>query len=161
MVFPVSSVMLDRIDAYRDTLRAHSGPLMGSIQWRPTPSRNVEVLNDTADLYRYFDCTEEATFLYSCVARAVDQDLPREIDYLRRHDEALRRIMDVVEMPDRMAENLVLYIHKNNGRLGRKRRENEFTKLTDAEVISIEEIVREAFDGYGDPATNEAANHAG
>ena len=159
MVFPVSSVMLDRIDAYRDTLRAHSGPLLSSIQWRPTPSRNVEVLNDTADLYRYFDCTEEATFLYSCVARAVDQDLPREIDYLRRHDEALRRIMDVVEMPDRMAENLVLYIHKNEGRLGRKRRENEFTKLTDAEVTSIEEIVREAFDGYSD-RTNEAANHA-
>jgi len=89
----------------------------------------------------------------------VDQDLPREIDYLRRHDEALRRIMDVVEMPDRMAENLVLYIHKNEGRLGRKRRENEFTKLTDAEVTSIEEIVREAFDGYSD-RTNEAANHA-
>jgi hypothetical protein len=27
------------------------------------------------DLYRYFDCTE---------------DLPREIDYLRRHDQAIR-----------------------------------------------------------------------
>ena len=26
MVFPVSAVMLDRIDNYRDTLRAHSGP---------------------------------------------------------------------------------------------------------------------------------------
>jgi len=26
MVFPVSSVMLDRIDSYRDTLQAHSGP---------------------------------------------------------------------------------------------------------------------------------------
>ncbi|HEY4354565.1 MAG TPA: Fic family protein, partial [Acidobacteriaceae bacterium] len=28
MVFPVSSVMLARIETYRDTLRAHSGPLM-------------------------------------------------------------------------------------------------------------------------------------
>ena len=28
MVFPVSPVMLDRIDAYRMTLQAHSGPLM-------------------------------------------------------------------------------------------------------------------------------------
>jgi Fic family protein len=27
IVFPVSQVMLDRIDAYRETLRAHSGPL--------------------------------------------------------------------------------------------------------------------------------------
>ena len=151
MIFPVSSVMLDRIDDYRATLRRHSGPLMNSVEWRPTPSRNVEVLNETADLYRYFDCTDEAAFLYACVERAVDHDLPREIDYLRRHDEALRRIMDTVEMPDRMAENLVLYIRKSNGTLGRKRRENEFAKLTDSEVVSVQEIVRDAFDGYAGP----------
>jgi hypothetical protein len=63
MVFPVSSVMLDRIENYRDTLRAHSSPLMNFIDWRPTARRNVEVLNDTADLYRYFDCTDNAEFL--------------------------------------------------------------------------------------------------
>lgn len=78
--------------------------------------------------------------------RAVDHDLPREIDYLRRHDEARTRIMDVVEIPDRMAENLILYIRKDNGALGRERRENEFAKLTDTEVTSVQEIVREARD---------------
>jgi hypothetical protein len=148
MVFPVSPVMLDRIDIYRDTLRAHSGPLMDYIDWRPTPERNVEVQNDTADLYRYFDCTEAAEFLYGCVAQAVDRDLPREIDFLRRNDEAMRRVMNTVEMPDRMAENLVRFIRLNEGRLGHKRREGEFAQLTDTEVTSIEAIVRESFDGY-------------
>jgi hypothetical protein len=148
MVFPVSSVMLDRIDTYRDTLRAHSGPLMNFIEWRPTPERNVEVLNDTADLYRSFDCTEAAEFLYACVARAIDKDLPQEIDFLRRNDEAMRRVMNTVEMPDRMAENLVRFIRLNEGKLGRKRREGEFEKLTDDEVASIEAIVREAFEGF-------------
>ena len=51
-------------------------------------------------------------------------------------------------MPDRLAENLILYIRKNNGRLGRKRRENEFAKLNDSEMASVQDIVREAFDGY-------------
>lgn len=148
MVFPVSPVMLDRIEIYRETLRAHSGPLMDYIEWRPTPERNVEVLNDTADLYRYFDCTETAEFLYACVAHAVDKDLPREIDFLRRNDEAMRRVMNTVEMPDRMAENLVRLIRLNEGRLGRKRREGEFEKLTDDEVTSIEAIVQEAFEGF-------------
>jgi hypothetical protein len=148
MVFPVSPVMLDRIDIYRDTLRAHSGPLMDYIDWRPTPERNVDVQNDTVDLYRYFDCTEAAEFLYGCVAQAVDRDLPREIDFLRRNDEAMRRVMNTVEMPDRIAENLVRFIRLNEGRLGRNRREAEFAQLTDAEVTSIEAIVREAFDGY-------------
>lgn len=148
MVFPVSSVMLDRIDKYRDTLRTHSGPLMNFIDWRPTPERNVEVLNATADLYRYFDCTQAAEFLYSCVERTVEHDFPQEIDYLRRHDESMRRIMDTVEMPDRLAENLVIFIRQNKGNLGRKRRENEFRKLTDKEVSAIEAIVREEFEGF-------------
>jgi hypothetical protein len=148
MVFPVSSVMLDRINDYRTTLQAHSGPLMPFIAWRPTPERNVEVTNDTADLYRYFDCTAEAEFLYSCVRRTVEEDLPREIDYLRRHDDAIRRIMDVVEMPDRLAGNLVLYIRQNNGVLSKRRREGEFNQLREDEVELIEGIVRDAFEGF-------------
>jgi hypothetical protein len=120
MLFPVSSVMLDRIDDYRAILQAHSGPLMPFIEWRPTPERNVAVLNDTADFYRYFDGTEAAEFLYACVARTVEHDLPREIDYLRRHDEAIHRIMNAVEMPDRMAEDLVTFIRQNNGTLSKR-----------------------------------------
>ena len=118
------------------------------IEWRPTLARNVEFLNHTADLYRYFDCTEEAGFLYSCVRRTVEQDLPREIAYLRRHDEAICRIMDSVEMPDRLAENLVMFIRQNNGSLSKRRREGEFNKLRDDEVTLIEAIVREAFEGF-------------
>jgi len=151
MVFPVSSVMLDRIDDYRTTLQAHSGPLMPFIDWRPTADRNVEVLNDTADLYRYFDCTGAADFLFACVRRTVEEDLPREIDYLRRHDEALHRIMDAVEMPDRVAENLVMLIRQNNGTLPRRRRENEFQKLRDDEVTLVEGIVNDAFSGFAEP----------
>jgi Fic/DOC family len=150
MVFPVSSVMLDRIDDYRATLRAHSGRLMRFIEWRPTARRNVEVLNETADLYRYFDCTEEAEFLYACVRQTVEHDLPREINYLRRHDEAIRRIMDTVEMPDRVAENLVTFIRQNKGTLSKKRRDGEFNKLRDEEVTLIEAIVDDAFTGFGE-----------
>ena len=148
LVFPVSSVLLDRIDDYRSTLQAHSSPLMPFIAWRPTPERNVEVQNETADLYRYFDCTDAAEFLYACVRRTVDEDLPHEIDYLRRHDEALRRIMDTVEMPDRMAENLVAYIRDNHGTLSARRRRGEFAQLRDDEVARVEEIVRDSFEGF-------------
>jgi hypothetical protein len=148
IVFPVSSVMLDRIDDYRTTLQAHSGPLIPFIEWRPTPDRNVEVLNDTADLYRYFDCTDNAEFLYGCVRRTVEEDLPREIDYLGRHDQAMQRIMAAVDMPDRLAENLIMFIRQNKGTLPRNRREGEFGKLRDDEVRRIEGIVGDAFEGF-------------
>jgi hypothetical protein len=147
MIFPVSSVMLDHIDEYREALRAHSGPLMNFIEWRPTPNRNVEVLNDTGDLYRYFDCTKTAEYLYGCVERTIEHDLPKEIDYLKRHDEAMRRIMDTIEMPDRLVESLIMFVRQNDGKLGRKRRQDEFEKLTDDEVKMVEAIVREAFEG--------------
>jgi hypothetical protein len=150
MVFPVSAVMLDRVNDYRQTLQNHSAPLMPFIDWRPSPNRNVQVLNETADLYRYLDCTEAAEFLYACVKRTVEWDLPREIDYLQRHDEALRRTMDTVEMPDRLAENLVILIRQNNGRLALRRRKREFAALTDEEVAAIESIVQEAFEGFTD-----------
>lgn len=52
LVFPVSSVMLKRIDQYRQRLQAHSGPLMPFIHWLPTERGNVDVDNDTSDLYR-------------------------------------------------------------------------------------------------------------
>jgi hypothetical protein len=145
MVFPVSSVMLDRIDDYRNTLQGHSSPLMPFIGWRGTPDRNVEVTNDTADLYRYFDCTEEAEFLYACVARTVEHDLPQEIDFLRRQDEAERRIMETVEMPDRLAQSLIMFMRQNGGVLPKRRRENEFAALTDNEVEQVEKIYGEVF----------------
>jgi hypothetical protein len=145
MVFPVSSVMLDRIDDYRETLQGHSAPLMEFIDWRPTPDRNVEVTNDTADLYRYFDCTAEAEFLYSCVARTVEHDLPNEIDFLRRQDEAQNRIMEIVDMPDRLAQTLLMFMRQNDGKIPKRRRDNEFAALTDEEAERIEAIYSEVF----------------
>ena len=150
MVFPVSSVMLDRIDDYRKTLQAHSAPLMDFIEWHPTPRQNVEVLNDTADLYRYFDCTTAAEFLYACVERTVEHDLPEEIDYLRRHDEAMARIREMIDMPDQLAQNLILFIRQNGGTLSKRKREKDFSALIDREVQELESIVQSVFEGFGD-----------
>ena len=92
MVFPVSGVMLDRIDGYRRAPQCHSGPPMVFIDWRSTADRNVGILNDTTGLFRYFDCRVGAESLYAGVTRPVEYDLPEEIDYLCRHDEAQRAL---------------------------------------------------------------------
>lgn len=149
MTFPISSVLLDRIDAYRDTLQRHSAPLMPFVEWRPTATLNVEVLNDTGDLYRYGDATDVAEFLYSCVRRTIEHDLPKEIACLRHHDEAKRRIQDRIEMPDRLIGQLIALITHNDGKLAKRRRTAEFAALTDDEVATIEAIVAEAFADKG------------
>jgi hypothetical protein len=147
VVFPVSAAILSAIDAYRIVLESYSRRLLPLIEWRPTEQGNVEVLNDTGDFYRYFDATPHAEFLFGCVRRTIEQDLPEEADYLRRHDQAVRRIMDAVEMPDRLAADFVMFVRQNDGTLSRRRREREFAKLTDQEVANLEAIVSEAFEG--------------
>lgn len=47
-------------------------------------------------------------------------DLPREIDFLRRHDEALGRIMDTVGLPDRLAKDLIMFVQQNHAVLPKK-----------------------------------------
>lgn len=85
MVFPVSAASLDRIDAYRTVLEDYSSRLLPLIQWEPTSDGNIRILNDTADFYRYFDATPHAEFLYGCVERTINENLPREADFLRRY----------------------------------------------------------------------------
>jgi len=55
--------------------------------------------------------------------------------------------MVAVEMPDRVAGNLILFIRQNNGTLPKKRREGEFKALSNQEVKMIEGIVNDAFAG--------------
>jgi hypothetical protein len=86
-------------------------------------------------------------------------DLPPEIEYLRRHDEAVRRIMDTVEMPDRLAENLLMFIRQNKGTLPKKRRASEFKQLRDDEVTLLEGIVRDAFADFDHGLTTDR-NHS-
>ncbi len=148
LVFPVSSVMLDRIEEYREILQDHSLPLMDFIDWVPTAEHNIEVRNDTSDLYRYFDCTQAAEFLYGCLKRAIELDLPREIDYLRRHDRTMSRIMEEVEMPNRLAQNFILFVRQNAGKLSARKREQFFAPLSDSEQNNLEEIVNGEFEDF-------------
>ncbi len=75
------------------------------------------------------------------VRRTVEHDLPKEIDYIRRHDEAITRIMDMIEMPDRLAQNLIMFIRQNSDTLSKRRREKEFSALTDDEVQRLEKTL--------------------
>lgn len=126
-------------------MQDHSLPLMSCIEWILTADHNVEVLNDTADLYRYFDCTTATEFLYRCVQRTIEVDLPKEIDFLKRHDRAKSRIMETVEMPDRLAENFILFVRQNGGKLSASKREKFFAAMSDAEIKNLEDYVNAEF----------------
>lgn len=146
LVFPISAAILREIRAYRRVLGSYSQPLLSCIEWRPTDSGNVEVLNETADYYRYFDATAHAEFLYRCVEGTVEHDLPAEVTYLRAYErfaEGVQRI--VADMPDRTIDLLHRFLRQGAGHLSKRARGREFEALTDAEVEQIEELYRDCF----------------
>ena len=147
LVFPVSAVILDRIDDYRRTLESYSARLLPMIEWEPTPDGDVRVLNETGDFYRFFDATPHAEFLYECVERTIDVDLPAETRFLRAYDAFRREVANVVDMPDRTADLLFRFLHQNSGTLSKRGREQEFAKLTSSEVSQIEAAYAHFFAG--------------
>lgn len=145
VVFPVSAAILDRIDAYRRVLESYSQRLLPLIAWRPTPEFNVHVLNDTGDFYRYFDATPQAEFLYSCVAKTIDEDLPAEVGFLRRYDMFRQGVGSFLDMPERTIDLLFRFVSQNSGHLSQRARAREFSALTSDEVTQIECIYRDVF----------------
>jgi hypothetical protein len=145
VVFPVSAAILARIDEYRAILEDYSQRLLPVIDWEPTSDNNVNVLNDTADFYRFFDATPHAEFLYACVKQTIEEDLPRETEFLKRYDQFRARIEAIVDMPERTVDLLFRFLHQNAGRLSRRAREGEFAQMTDPEVASAEDAYAASF----------------
>ena len=150
VVFPVSSAILENIDTYRKTLEDYSKRLLPVIEWEATADGNVEVRNDTADFYRFFDATPHAEFLYGCVRKTIDEDLPREIEFLRRYDRFGAIVETVADMPERTIDLLFRFLHQNHGSLSKRAREREFVGLTDSEVTRFEESYQDPHFGTKD-----------
>ena len=146
LVFPVSVPMLERVAEYRDVLAVHSAQVLPLVEWRPTERGNVEVLNETADCYRYLDATPHAVFLYRCVERTIREDLPREVDYLERYDDFSARVQEeIADMPDGTIDLLTRFLAQNRGRLSGRARRGEFRLLTAPEVERVEVLYAKCF----------------
>jgi len=139
VVFPVSAVILERVAHYKTVLQAFSKPRLAQIEWKPTLKNNVEVTNDTADLYRYFDATQQAEFLYECVEQTIQVNLPQEVDYLTRYDRFVAQIKAMLELPDARLNLLVKFLQQNAGCLSKSALDKEFASLTAQEVERIEQ----------------------
>ncbi len=145
IIFPVSASILDHIQDYQKVLESYSHPLLDLIEWKTTSDNNVEVLNDTIDLYRYFDATRLAEFLYDCVHDTIINIIPNEVKYLKRYDEFKRFVDDEFEMPDKMVALLVRFLEQGDGKISKRARQKEFALLEDQEISVIESYFQETF----------------
>jgi hypothetical protein len=140
VLFPVSAVMLRNMAGYDEVLRSYSSSILPFIDYSLDIKGHMTVHSETAHLYRYWDATDFAEYLYECVAETIRRDLKEELGFISVFDEAMRRTLEIVDMPDRRASLLVRMILQNGGSLSKARRP-KFAELTDAEISTIEAAI--------------------
>lgn len=145
VIFPISSTILDKIDQYKKVLEEYSRMRLDLIEWKSSIDGNVEVLNETIDLYRYFDATKQAEFLYECVKITVEEVLPNEISYLQKYDELKVMITNYIDMPENTIDLLINFLRQGSGKLSKRALEKEFNSLTDEEKDFLEKAYIEVF----------------
>jgi len=145
VIFPISSAILAKIAEYKKVLEDYSRPRLELINWQPSIGGNVEVLSDTIDLYRYFDVTKQAEFLYKCVQETVEEILPEEISYLQKYDQLKVIINGYIDMSENKVDLLINFLHTGSGKLSKRALEKEFSALTEVEKCFLENVYTNIF----------------
>ncbi len=145
LIFPISAVILDRIDEYSTVLRGYSEKLLHLIEWEPTDDNNLRVLNRTDDYYRFFDATPHAEFLFSCVLQTIEKDLPDETAFLKNYGRFKEGVDFLVDMPSHTINLLFRFLRQGDGALSKRARNGEFAALSEEEVEQVEKLYRELF----------------
>jgi hypothetical protein len=147
MIIPVSAHMLNNMKAYDAILEKYSGPLMQRINYQLKADESVVVNNpeQVEGYYRYPDLTEQAIYLLKTIHATLEHDMPEELLFLQRYDEAKRELQRIVDMPDKDINWMLIYLHQNQGTFP-KRRRDRFPKLTDDEIASMQMAYRKVYE---------------
>ena len=144
IVLPVSAVILANQEEYVHALEQFSKPLQARTTYNPDAPEIPAAGND-ALYFRYFDATEQASFLYWALERTVDQDLEQEIAYLLGFDAAYTALKNVLDWPAHSLDLFIRLVQQNRGALSKIKRQSHFAWMTDEEVKRSEAAVIEAF----------------
>lgn len=143
LIFPVSAVMLKHQLDYDKALETFSSRVMPLLDYDIDDKGEVLVRNDSRDFYRAIDYTPIVEYFQQVIVRTIRTEWKTELDYLKAYDkmrEAMRRIVD---MPDKKANQFILFVRQNGGHLSQRKR-LLFPELNDDEIARLETAVAEA-----------------
>jgi hypothetical protein len=71
--------------------------------------------------------------------------MPEELKFIQRYDEAKKGLQNIVDMPDKDINMMLLFLHQNMG-VFPKRKRSHFSKLTDEEIGMMQQVYREIYE---------------
>ena len=150
LIIPVSAHMLNHIKDYDNILESYSKPLMQRIKYNKKKNGEIEVINknEVEDYFRYPDLTGHCIYLAETIHATLKEDMPNELVFIQRYDEVKKAIQQIVDMPDKDINMMILFLHQNKGIFPKRRREH-FSRLTDDEITKMQIVFREIFELEG------------
>jgi hypothetical protein len=145
-ILPVSAQILANMDEYDTTLELLSKLIERKARYEIDDLGEMTVNNpsETEALYRYPDLTNHTVFLARAIQSTVNIDIPEELLFLQRYDELKRGIQNIVDMPDKKVDLMILFLHQNKGKLASRKRKL-YKELSDNEIKEMEQAYLEIF----------------
>lgn len=147
LIIPVSAHMLNNIRDYDNILENYSKTLMQRIKYNKKDSGEIEIVNgdEVEGYFRYPDLTDQCIYLAETIHTTLNEDMPNELIFIQRYDEVKKALQHIVDMPDRIINLMIMFLHQHKGVFPKRRRE-EFAKLTDDEINEMQVVFRKIFE---------------
>ncbi len=146
-IVPVSAHILNNMKAYDQALENYSNPVLQHISYKKNNEGEISISNkkEIEFYFQYPDFTQQCIYLAETIITSVMEDMPQELEFIKNYDELKTEIKNMVDMPDKMLNQIIMFLHQNKGVMP-KRRRKEFSKLTDEEIAKMEKLYTEIFD---------------
>ena len=147
VIIPVSAHMLNHIKSYDQVLEAYSRPLMQRAKFTIDENGSLTLTEPqkVEGYFRYPDLTIQCIYLMETIHASLEEDIPKEMLFLLRYDEAKHELQEIVDMPDKAVNMMLIFLHQNHGIFPNGRRK-DFEKLTDKEILSMQDAYRRIFE---------------
>jgi len=142
LIFPVSAVMLKHQLDYDKALETFSNRVMPLLDYDIDDKGEVSVRNDSRDFYCAIDYTSIVEYFQRVIVRTIRTEWKTELDYLKAYDKMREAMRGIVDMPDKKANQFILFVRQNGGHLSQRKRQL-FPELHDDEIARLETAIAE------------------
>jgi Fic/DOC family protein len=145
VVFPISATMLENMKAYDACLESFSVPTKELIEYEADEDWTIDVKNETAYLYRYFNATPMVDYLYRCIEDTIEVGLKQELELLNKFRSIKKLIDQEMDVSNIDLDRFINFCHQNNGTLSKKKKDRFFQDYDNEQIERMEEIYQSYF----------------
>ena len=137
--------MLENIEAYDSILESYSKPLLNFITFSLDTQGELTIQNPSAvvSYFKYPNLTKQCEYIFNTLVEAIHK-IENELEYLNRYDLLKNEIGNHLDLPDKLLNSLIIFIHQNKGILSKNKRKL-FEKLTNDEIETVEKLYNTIF----------------